>query len=66
MAAMASELQERRTADSEPAGYDNIEAIELAVESLKETIIRARRFRYCQGSLMNLSDEVALLKKRKQ
>ena len=51
-------------ATSQPVGHDSIKGIELAVESLKDTIKRAKRFRYCLGSLMNLDDEVASLKKR--
>lgn len=50
--------------DSEPVVYDNIKAVELAVKSLEDTIKRANRFRYCLGALMNLYEEVALLKNR--
>ncbi|MVT01299.1 hypothetical protein CD006_01170 [Enterobacter sp. 10-1] len=51
-------------ADSKQVTYDNIKAIELAVKSLEDTIKRANRFRYCLGALMNLYEEVALLKNR--
>ena len=64
LAELSEGIRALQPAASQPVGHDSIKGIELAVESLKDTIKRAKRFRYCLGSLMNLDDEVASLKKR--